>query len=263
VSLTIQAAIDRIIAAVPGAPFEQTVDVVKAGDPSQPLSAVAVTFLASADAIAQAAHLGANLLISHEPVFYSHLDQVDWLQDHPLYQAKRALIEQNRIVVWRFHDYLHSIPPDATVMGLIEALGWNAGEAAEYGAPCQIPEMSLGELAEYVKTRLGLPLVRVAGDPALRCARAAILPGAPGGRYQIPALASENVDVVITGEIDEWEIPEYARDAARLGFAKGLIVTGHAASEEPGMRWILPWLQKQLPEAQIHFIPTPSPFQVI
>lgn len=69
------------------------------------------------------------------------------------------------------------------------------------------------------------------------------------------------MDALIVGEIHEWETSEYARDALQLGYKKGLIVTGHAASEEPGMRWIIPWLQERLPGIPIHFVATGSPFQ--
>src|SRR5512144_405733 len=103
-TLTIQQAIDRIIAAIPGAPFTDTVDTIKAGDPSQELTGILVTFLATCEAIEQAAQLGANLIITHEPTFYNHLDTTDWLSQHPTYIAKQGLIERSGVVIWRFHD---------------------------------------------------------------------------------------------------------------------------------------------------------------
>jgi putative NIF3 family GTP cyclohydrolase 1 type 2 len=48
-----------------------------------------------------------------------------------------------------------------------------------------------------------------------------------------------------------------------MGFKKGLIVIGHAASEEPGMRLIIPWLQERLPGVSIQFVPTGNPFQYL
>jgi hypothetical protein len=33
-------------------------------------------------------------------------------------------------------------------------------------------------------------------------------------------------------------------------------VLGHAASEEPGMRAIIPWLQARIPGVPITFVPT-------
>jgi putative NIF3 family GTP cyclohydrolase 1 type 2 len=119
--------------------------------------------------------------------------------------------------------------------------------------------MTFQQVAQHVKDRLGLPTVRVVGDPNAACQTVGILPGAPGGRMQIGVL--EGLDVLIAGEIDEWETSEYVRDAVRLGYHKGLIVTGHAASEEPGMRWVIPWLQERLPGIPIDFLPTGSAFR--
>ena len=73
-------------------------------------------------------------------------------------------------------------------------------------------------------------------------------------------LGNAGADVLITGEIHEWETSEYVRDANHLGYKKGLIVIGHAASEEPGLRWIIPWLEKRLPGVAIYFVSSGSPF---
>ncbi len=58
-------------------------------------------------------------------------------QDDPVYAAKRQLIEQHNLVIWRFHDYLHSIPPDATMVGCCERPGWEAYDQGDF--QCKIP----------------------------------------------------------------------------------------------------------------------------
>lgn len=258
---TIQQAIDLLIASVPGAPFLDTVDTVKAGDPSQELRGIAVTFLANCDVIETAAHLGANLLITHEPTFYNHPDQTDWLQDDTVYDAKRKLAEEKGLVIWRFHDYLHSIPPDRTVIGLQNALQWESNGSADESFMCTIPAISLRELGLYVKQQLGLQMIRMVGDPASQCERIALLPGFPPAPWQMGTLRT--ADVLITGEIHEWETSEYVRDANQLGLPKGLIVIGHAGSEEPGMRAIIPWIQERLPGVPIEFISSEPAFQYL
>jgi putative NIF3 family GTP cyclohydrolase 1 type 2 len=259
-TLTIQNAIDTIIASVPCAPFPDTVDTIKLGDAAQDITGIVVTFLATCEVIEQAVHLGANLIITHEPTFYNHRDATDWLSHHPSYQAKRRLIEESRIVIWRFHDYLHSLPPDSTVMGLLKALNWEANGSPEQPYRCQIQPMTLLELAQWVKQQLGLPTVRVVGDLTSLCEQVTLLPGFPPVEFQVGSLGDAEVDVLITGEIHEWETSEYVRDAVHLGYKKGLIVIGHAASEEPGMRWIIPWLEERLPGVPIRFVSTGSPF---
>jgi hypothetical protein len=62
--------------------------------------------------------LGANLVITHEPTFYNHLDETDWLTNDPVFQQKRTYIEQHNLVIWRFHDNLHQHQPDPTMAGI-------------------------------------------------------------------------------------------------------------------------------------------------
>lgn len=261
--MTIQQAIESIIDGVPSAPFADTVDTLKAGDPSQKLTGVVVTFMATCEVIEKAVQLGANLIIAHEPTFYNHQDTTDWLNQHPSYIAKRQLIERSGVVIWRFHDYLHSLPPDSTFMGLVQALGWETPVTLESPYLSSIKPMTLRELGQQVKERLGLRTIRVVGDLDQRCENVCILPGFPPAEMQIGFLGHPDADVLITGEIHEWEVSEYVRDAVYQGYPKGLIVTGHAASEEPGMQWIIPWLQERLPKIMIQFVPTNSPFHYL
>jgi putative NIF3 family GTP cyclohydrolase 1 type 2 len=253
---TVQEVIDTIIAAVPGAPYPETVDTLKTGDPGQKVRAIATTFLASYDVIQRVIASGANLVITHEPTFYGHLDNTIWLESDPVYKAKRALIDSNHIAIWRFHDYLHSLTPDPTFTGLVKALGWSAYTLDDQPFVCQLPERTLGQLVQEIKSRLGLESVRVVGDPGMNCSRAGLVVGAPGGEMQISGMGSQALDVLICGEINEWEISEYARDAAASGLARALVVIGHSASEEDGMREIVPWLQQRLPDVPVSFIPT-------
>jgi putative NIF3 family GTP cyclohydrolase 1 type 2 len=120
---TIQDTIDRILAVAAVDPLPQTSDTIKTGDPTQPLTGIVTTFLATGAVIARAADLGANLIITHEPTFYTHEDATDWLHDDPVYQAKRQLIDAHNIVIWRFHDYWHLTRPDGIMVGLAQRLG--------------------------------------------------------------------------------------------------------------------------------------------
>lgn len=262
-SLTIQQAIDAIVAAVPGAPFPETVDTIKAGDASQELTGIVVTFLTTGTVIEQAIQAGANLIITHEPTFYNHPDQTDWLTEHPVYAAKRKLLEENRIVVWRFHDYLHSIPPDNTLMGLIEALGWEANTSDESPFVSTIQPTTLDALVKHIQDRLGLGTIRVVGDLSMQCERVALLPGFPPAEWQMSTMGVSGADVLIAGEIHEWETSEYVRDASHFGYPKGLIVIGHAASEEPGMKRVIPWIEERIPNIPIRFVSSGSPFQYL
>jgi len=259
-AMTVQDVLDLIIAAIPGAPQPNSVDTVKAGDPSQEVTGIATTFLATSAVIQRAAEQGANLVISHEPTFYNHLDQVDWLQGDPVYQAKRRLLDQHNMVVWRFHDYWHLHRPDGITMGALKMLGWEGYARPEELNLCVISPTPLAGLAGFFKDKFGTRTVRTIGDPTMPCARVGLLLGAWGGQRQIEFLGRDDVDVLVCGEVREWETTEYVRDANQAGLKKGLIVVGHALSEEPGMAWLVEWLRPRVPGVAVLHIPAEDPF---
>ncbi len=65
------------------------------------------------------------------------------------------------------------------------------------------------------------------------------MPGAAGGMAQIGLLQKEKPDVLICGEIKEWETAEYIRDMRQMGLKTSLIIPGHSVSEEPGLEWLV------------------------
>lgn len=259
--MKIQDILNTVIASIPGAPFPDTVDTVKSGDPSKECTGIVVTFMATVEVIEKAAALNANLIIAHEPTFYEHYDNADWLKENSAASAKRKLLDKFGIVVWRFHDYLHSIQPDPTVSSVIRALEFEPHPDLLYC--CRAPAVSVRDLVTLLKQKLDIPLVRVVGDLDMICSVVGVLPGIPPAQMQIGLFDQAGVDALICGEINEWETPEYARDARRLGSKKALIVLGHAASEEPGIRWVIAWLQARLPGETFHFVPTGALFQTV
>ncbi len=281
--MTIQDVIDNIIAAIPEAPWKDTVDTIKTGDPSQAVKGIVTTFLATSEVIEKAIELGANLIITHEGTFYEDKDETYWLYDDPVYEANRRLIAENDIVIWRFHDYWHLYRPDGILTGVLKALGWeNQTEAekstqvntlveslADYYALVKpishvnIPPISLLDLAEMFKEKLDIQRVRMVGNPDLLCSRVALLPGQANGKFQIEWIGQDDVDVLVCGEINETETCEYVRDANHLNQEKGLIILGHANSEEVGMKWCADWLRLRLPGVSITHLPAGDPFRFV
>lgn len=261
---TIQDVIDLIIASVPGAPREGSVDVFKCGDPSREVTGIVTTFMASMDVLQKAVELGANLVIAHEPLFYEHHDETGWLEDDPIYQRKRDFLTENRLTVWRFHDYWHMHEPDGILTGVVRALGWEAYQQAEQGGSVLVvPQMTVAALAAIVKEKLGLTVTRIVGDPQQRCARVGLLLGAPGGNWQIAAFHHWQVDVLICGETSEWQTCEYVRDANSMGYNKTLMIVGHAKSEEEGMNYLTEWLQPKVAEIPITYLAVGDPITIL
>jgi len=259
--MTIQQVIDLIWKSVPGGPFtKDTVDTVKAGDPTQKVTGVVTTMFATVEVIRKAIALKANFIIAHEPTFYNHQDQTDWLESDSVYGGKKALLDKHNMVVWRFHDGIHALRPDGVLMGFLQKMGWEKMYDAANPIVIKLPGIPVGDVVRQAKTSLGLRNVKVVGDLGQSCERVAVLPGAWGGRNQIGALMREKPDLILCGEVSEWETAEYIRDARALGEKRTLVVLGHALSEEPGMYWMVAWLQPQIPGIKVTHVPSNEPF---
>jgi len=259
---TAQEIIDRIQAQIGQKWRADTVDTFKAGSPSTPITGIATTFSATLDVLERAASSGCNLVISHEPTFYNHLDDVKALQDDPVYRAKIAFINEHHMVVWRFHDYWHSRQPapDGIMEGMMAVLGWSNFQDPKTSYLFTFPETTLGELASHIKSSLSIRTMRVVGDPNMKLTRIAFLPGAAGEERQIKALERDDVEALVVGESREWETVEYARDAVTEKRRKALIVMGHLPSEESGMDYCAKWLRSFIKAVPVLYIPAREPF---
>lgn len=259
-NFTVQEVIDLILTSIPGAPFSKTVDTIKSGDASWLVTGIVTTMFATDAVIEQAVNLGANFIIAHEPTFYNHLDEVAWLKEDEVYLHKKNLLEKNKIVVWRFHDYIHSHKPDGVLMGVIDTVGWHQYYDESNPDILSLPAISLGELIGQLKSKLGIEHLKFIGDSSQQCRKIALMPGAAGGTSQINLLRKEKPDVLICGEINEWETAEYIRDLRKMGSSTSLVILGHSVSEEPGLEWLVNWLHPQLPGIKITHIPSNDPF---
>jgi putative NIF3 family GTP cyclohydrolase 1 type 2 len=120
--------------------------------------------------------------------------------------------------------------------------------------------MTLKKIIDHLKSSLGITYVKVIGELEQVCERIAILPGAAGGQKQMSVVEKEKPDVLIVGEVHEWETAEYIRDARALGAKTSLIILGHSVSEEPGMQWLVEWLQPKITGINIKHIASEDPF---
>jgi putative NIF3 family GTP cyclohydrolase 1 type 2 len=261
-TITAREVIDRVKQNV-GVPWtEPTVDTIKAGNPDTPIKGVAVTMMATFDVLKRAAAAGHNLVITHEPTFYDHMDPTDTLvaEKDPVIEAKLRFIREHDMVVWRFHDYSHRKRPDLVQAGVLRALGWSRYQTAGTPWLVTMPAASLQSVASHVAERLGAHDVRVVGDPASRITRIALVPGAAGFGLHRRALQDPDVQLLIVGEAREWETVEYVDDAIAAGLGKSLILIGHIPSEQPGMEDATAWIKSLVPEVPVAFVPAKDPF---
>jgi len=182
--------------------------------------------------------------------------------ENDIVRRKQELLKKHNMTVWRFHDYWHTHRPDGIGYGVLQKTGW-----LQYYKPgnmiLNLPAASLQDIVKTLKQSLGIEQLRVIGDLSQSCERIALLPGAAGGQRQIALVEKEHPDVLIVGEVHEWETAEYIRDARQLGSKTALIVLGHSQSEEPGMEWLVDWLQPKLQGVPVTHIASGNPFKFV
>ncbi|RIX51438.1 transcriptional regulator [Paenibacillus nanensis] len=247
--------------------LEQTVDTLKTGESDTEVTGVVMTFMPTMRVLEEARALGANLVIAHEGLYYSHHDSFGAsLSEDPVYLAKQAYIRDSGLAVFRCHDYCHRYQPDTITEGLVRALGWEEHvlEREPAYSVVDIPPRSLSELAEHAKARLGAAYIRTAGNAESMCRRIGVLVGyRGGGSLAIPLFEKHQLDLIVYGEGPEWELPEYVRDAVHLGHAKGLLALGHAESEQAGMKLLADRLKQRFPQIAVHFLPNEPVFRIL
>lgn len=256
--ITVGQVMDLFMKEAPGAPLPDTVDTLKSGNRDVVVTGIVTTMFATVEVIRKAIALGANFIIAHEPTFYNHLDETAWLEKDDVYRYKADLLKKHNIVVWRNHDYIHAVRPDGVRKGLVDQLGWQQFEDSSHVIYNLSPAMTLKALIGDLKQKLNIEAVRYIGDPAQQCKKVLLLPGAYGGKNQIQSISNTQPDVLVCGEVSEWETAEYVRDARAAGKQLSLIVLGHIVSEEPGSEFMAKWLKQKFPAIKTTHIPTGS-----
>ncbi|WP_339876064.1 Nif3-like dinuclear metal center hexameric protein [uncultured Algoriphagus sp.] len=260
-TFTVGEIMDLFIAQIPGAPFSQTVDTLKTGSKEQKVTGIVTTMFATLTVIRKAIELNANFIIAHEPTFYNHADETGWLQNDSVYQFKRKLLDEHGIVIWRNHDYVHSLKIDGVQLGVVQELGWE--KYYKQNAVLNLPETTLEELISHIKMKMEVPALRYVGDLSQKASKILLMPGAAGGKRQIEMLMKEKPDVLICGESPEWETPEYVRNANEMGQKLGLIIIGHSASEEGGSEFMAAWLKKNILDVSVSHIVSDNSLSII
>ena len=248
---------------------KRTCDMLLCGDPEREVHRVATTFIVTVDVLREAIKQGVDLIISHEPLMcigagfmQRQLNEID--------EQKRTMIEESGIAVMRFHDGMHAMRPDLIYRGWMADLGWEA-----YNQPGPnnhffiIPETTLGEVVELVKSRLNMNGIRTFGDPAQKVSRVGVLVGGGGqglGNPMMPInfLLEEKLDLLIAGEIMELMLPYAVADAAALlDRPVSLMVAGHNRTEECGMKHLPSWLEKNFAGPEYCFIESGDPLRIL
>lgn len=268
---TVQEVIDKILLDMCGGPkFEKTCDIISVGSPENKVTGIVTTFMATYDVIQEAIRLGANFIITHEPTWFTGMDETEWCREDSVYLAKRKYLEENNITVWRLHDHMHlGSDTDYIYAGLLNEIGWREYLQTDEKEPWVyvIPETTVGELAEFFKQKLNMNTVQIVGSPEMKVRRVGILVGGGSLGFGVEAMPMQvmernGLDLMIVGDITEWTICAYINDAYQMGFNRAMLTLGHERSEEAGMKHLAPWLQERC-SVPVTFVDAKEPFKYL
>jgi len=252
-----QQLIQRILAKSGANNRPQTMDRISAGDPTQPVTGIAVTTLASLETLKAAAARGCNLILTYDPAFWSTADDLARLESNSLFAEKRDFLGAHRTVLFNLHDHWRDRMPDGIAAGMAQALGWQSesNDANVFHRPAT----TLLALAQELSEKLNDKTLRVVGDPKLPVSTIAT---AFGRVNQQPGIALINgpADVVVCGYTPEWELVEYTQDMISAGAHKGLVLLGQNASLSAGMKYCAAWIKDFVPEVPVEFFPLSEPY---
>lgn len=257
--ITVNDVIDKIKSNVTCEWAAQTVDKIKAGDPTIKVTGIVTTFMATMEVLKKAKAMGCNFIITHEPTFYSHTDDLSIHETDPVQIAKLKYIQDNGLVVWRFHDHLHRTNPDQVYEGVLARLGWKDYPMTTWHI-ADIPSKSLKNIVSEIEKKMNAKTIRVVGDPSMMISKVGLVLGAAGSGAHFSILQHKECELLIVGETNEWETVPYIQDAISQGQKRSLIVLGHADSEEAGMSYCKTWLKKIYPAMKIEFVEAGNPY---
>jgi len=216
------------------------------GDEAKEVKKVAVCCIATCDVMRRAAEWGADFILTHEPTFHDHFS--DFEKDE-LYLKKMELAEKLGMAIFRFHDHSHFTDSDKIIEGVLDKLGWK-GSFDGVKKFTFDEEKDVAEIIKDGREKLNLCHIRPVGAVNKKVKTVSMCVGSWGADIVLSEVKKNDIDLVICGEVTEWSVAEYVRDAAQIGMNKTLLYFGHMGSERSGMEYVCEWLKKEIPTVE-------------
>jgi putative NIF3 family GTP cyclohydrolase 1 type 2 len=227
---------------------EPSVDRVVIGDPETPVQKIGTAWMPYWDTLKKAKDQGVNVMVVHEPTFYTHwdldADQWDYIDAPDPARAnyfaargdKKKWIEDNKMVIIRCHDVLDKIPGWGIPYALGKALGFKNEDIIRSKTYYNVyktaptPAIDVARSIAQKLQKVGQHGVAFYGDKSFPVASIGLGTGCICDPLDYAELAPD-LCIGIDDTIRTWIQTTYARDTG-----KPLIVINHGTSEEFGMR---------------------------
>ncbi len=245
---------------------EPSVDRIIIGDPDTPVMKIGTAWMPYWDTCKEAVKQGVNVLVVHEPTFYSHwdLDDKRWnsVQEpspgQQRYQdtidEKTEWIRKNGLVIIRCHDVLDKIGAYGIPFAFGKALGFNNSDiirSRTYYNVYQIETRPAIDVARQIASKLipvGQPGVAFYGDENYPVSTVGLGTGCICNPLEFMDLEMD-LAIAIDDSISTWTQTTFAEDTGQP-----LVVVNHGTTEEFGMFELSVQLNKVLTQYEVvHF----------
>jgi len=245
---------------------EPSVDRIVIGTADTRIMKIGTAWMPYFSTLKKAVAGGVNVMVVHEPTFYTHWDldkKVGDFYNSPspakdqyveAVEEKRRWIEEHNLVIIRSHDVPDILKNIGIPYGFGQALGFTNNEiiaAKDYYIVYKTAPSRADEVAKRVSLKLkelNQPGVAFYGDPSKIVTSIGLGTGCISDPQQYAELKPDLV-IGIDDTIRTWIQTTFAEDTGNP-----LIVVNHGTSEEMGMRLLSEHLTKNLKNFEvIHF----------
>jgi putative NIF3 family GTP cyclohydrolase 1 type 2 len=262
--MTTDGLLDELFELTPWIDRSQSVDGVLYGSGKRQVKRVSTVWMPSLQVVREASRGGVDLLIVHEPLFYSHQTDSRMVASTKAAREKAASAELTDLVIARLHDVLDQAPD----FGIPYALGrfLDLGEPQKVGADRYHHRYQLKEettvdaFAEHIAkkvARFGDPGVQVIGDGSQQVKTVGVGTGAITKPTEFRKLGCDLFLLTDDGSTYYSEVQQC------IDSNEPVIRLNHGSSEEPGMEQFADWLQKSRSTIEVTHIPHRSPYRFI
>lgn len=245
-----------------------TGDGLFTGRSDLPVTGVGVAVTPTLELLRRAQSRGLNLVVAFESPLYRHPGEAPALppgfpagprlEDDPVYRGKRLFLDRQDLAVYRLQDNLVG-PSDQMIAPLAAALGWTGPASRSDARIYEGPPRPLRAVIDAARQGLGVHGgLRYIGDLDRPVRRVLVVPGTA---KVVPAVqALPEVDLLLTGDLREWEIVEYLFDSRQADMPKALVAVGRRLSLQPGMTSVAARLAGRLDGLKVEPLTVSDPF---
>lgn len=262
---------EHFLSVAPWVDRRRTVDRIILGDPDAEIARILVTWISGFPAVREAVARGCQMLVTHEPTFWTHANEIEsiaqWAPDSIMRQAaerKRRYIEEHDLVILRVHDVWDGMPDIGIPWAWARHLGLGNKPAAVTEQAFQqrydIDPLPLDSLARRVAERtasLGEPAVQVVGDGARIVSKVGIGTGCDCDLTLYQEMGCD-VSVICDDAHWCWQSVQFAADNDHP-----VIRVNHGTSEEPGMATLADYINRTLSGLTAEHLPHGSAFRLV